>query len=89
MEVTKMNEYDELMNEENEVVEFEGGKDYSTAIGAGAIAVGGVLVYEGVKHGVKYAKIGVGWLKDKIVKHRGEKDQEAEKAAEETESEEK
>ena len=35
-----MNEFDELMDVEIEVEEFEGGKDYSTAIGAGAIAVG-------------------------------------------------
>lgn len=75
-----MNEFDELMDVENEVEEFEGRRDYSTAIGAGAIAVGGVIVYEGVKHGIKYAKIGAGWLKDKIVKHRGEKDQKAEEA---------
>lgn len=84
-----MNEYDELMNEENEVVEFEGGKDYSTAVGAGAIAVGGVLVYEGIKHGAKYAKAGFCKIRDKIAEKRGKKDQEAEKATEETESEEK
>lgn len=75
-----MNEFDELMDVENEVEEFEGGKDYSTAIGAGAIAVGGVLAYEGIKHGVKYAKIGVGKLRDGWAKWRGKKDQEAENA---------
>ena len=73
-----MNEFDELMDVENEVEEFEGGKDYSTAIGAGAIAIGGVIAYEGVKHGVKYAKIGFGKLKDKVAKWRGKKDQNAE-----------
>lgn len=75
-----MNEFDELMDVENEVEEFEGGKDYSTAIGAGAIAVGGVIVYEGVKHGIKYAKIGAGKLKDKVAKWRGKKDQNADEA---------
>lgn len=75
-----MNEFDELMDVENEVEEFEGGKDYSTAIGAGAIAVGGVIVYEGVKHGIKYAKIGAGKLKDKVAKWRGKKDQKTDEA---------
>lgn len=79
-----MNEFDELMDVENEVEEFEGGKDYSTAIGAGAIAVGGVIVYEGVKHGIKYAKIGAGKLKDKVAKWRGKKDQKAEETEEAT-----
>jgi len=68
-----MNEFDEIMEEENVVEEFESGRDYSTAIGAGAIAVAGVLLYEGGKRGFKYAKIGVGKLKDKIVQARAAK----------------
>ena len=72
-----MNEYDELMEVENEVEEFESGKDYSTAIGVGAIAGGAILAYEGGKRVIKYAKIGFCKLKDTIAEHRGKKDQNA------------
>ena len=79
-------DYDE-MNEVVETEEFEGGKDYSTAIGAGAIAVGGVLVYEGVRHGVKYAKRGLGWIKGKWDASHKKAVEEAEAAEEVSETE--
>lgn len=84
-----MDSFDELMEVENEVEEFEGSKDYSTAIGAGALMVAGAIAYEGVKHGVKYAKIGVGKFRNMIAKKRGKKDETAEDSTEAEVSEEK
>ena len=43
-----MNEFDEIMTEENEVVEtYDGGKDHSDLIGAGVLVAGGALAYKG------------------------------------------
>ncbi len=67
-----MSEFDndfEVMEETTE----EGGRDYSTAVGVGVIAVGGVLLYEGGKKAFKLAKTGFGKLKDHVTNARAAK----------------
>ena len=79
--------YDEL-EVIDEVEDFEGGKDFSTAIGVGVIAVGGALAYEGVKQGSKLVKVGYVKLKDKVTDWRAKKKKPVEIPMNETEKDE-
>lgn len=65
--------YEDVMVEETAVEEV-GERDFSTAIGVGLIAAGGVVAYEGGKRVVKFAKAGIGKLKEAIALKRGEKE---------------
>lgn len=58
-------EYEVMETEETEV--YEGGKDYSSLVGAGVLVAGGALAYKGGEILVKKAVIpGAKWLKGKI-----------------------
>jgi hypothetical protein len=70
-------EFDEIEVYDDDVNEFDGGKDYSTMIGVGIIAAGGALAYEGVKQGSKLAKAGFGKLKSFIADKRKKEQSEA------------
>lgn len=68
------NEFDNVeVYEEGEVEEFESGKDYSTALGIGVIAVGGALAYEGVKQVGKFGKLVYAKAKDKVTAYKSAK----------------
>lgn len=82
-----MNEFDELMDVENEVEEYEGRKDLSGYIGAGAIAFLGVAAWEGGKQlGKRVVAPAWGKLKKAVAKRKAENDSTAEEATVEAET---
>lgn len=85
-----MNEFDELMDVENEVEDFEGKRDLSGYVGAGTIALAGIAIYEGGKQlGKRVVKPLWGKAKNAVANRRKAKDSAAEEATVEAEPEEK
>lgn len=74
-----------VTTEENAVAKPK--KDLSSAVGIGAVAVGAVGVFEGLKWVTKKAKKGVVKLANKIENERDSEANEAESAAEGNDSE--
>ena len=81
-----MNEFDEIMEVENEVENYEGKKDLSGYVGAGVIAFAGVAIYEGGKQfGKKVVKPLWSRAKNAYAKRKAERDSAAEETTVETE----
>lgn len=80
--MAEMTNYEDVMVEETELDQIDSGdgRDFSTLIGVGIIAGGGVIVYEGGKRIVKFAKSKVAPAIAKHLPHR-KKDEAAEPEA--------
>ena len=86
------NEFENVEFEEdfNEIETYDGGKDYTTALGVAVIATGGVLVYEGGKRAFTFVKDKVSKQIDKHRKNKAVKSEPEEvEVVEETEADSK